>query len=131
MVQFSPKFPISRTQSPIELQSRILKTHMICICIYIWITSIQTRFWTMQAILKGKKKKPFLTCIYRNRENKIHMIRISFFEWDNSPEECVFFYDQEEESFVLSNSNFIYSYSYIFPFVTEFGDGSVWTKSWS
>ena len=29
------------------------------------------------------------------------------------------------ESFVLSNSNFIYSYSYIFPSVTEFGDGSV------
>ena len=59
------------------------------------------------------------------------MIRISFFEWDNSPEECAFFYDQEEESFVLSNSNFIYSYSYIFPSVTEFGDGSVWTKPWS
>ena len=130
MVQFSPKIPISITQSPIELQSSILKTHTICICIYIKITSVQTRLRTMQAILKGKRK-PFLTCIYRNRENKIHMIRISFFEWDNSPEECVFFYDQEEESFVLSNSNFIYSYSYIFPSVREFGDGSVWTKPWS
>lgn len=59
------------------------------------------------------------------------MIRISFFGWDNSPEECVVFYDQEEESFVLPNSNFIYGYPYIFLSVTEFGDGSVWTKHWS
>lgn len=52
------------------------------------------------------------------------------FGWDSSPEECIFFMTIEQ-SFVLANNNFIYRDSYIFTYVTEFGDASVWTKPWS
>ena len=66
-----------------------------------------------------KRKIPKTFCMYIYLDGQlIHQKRMHFFM-------------TKEQSFVLPNSDLIYNHSYISPFVTEFSDGSVWTKHWS